>query len=499
MQATTYATRFGLLAMLLGASLALAVAGCASTAGLAPRSELTAAGTLHAERTFEPEHIAADTWPAADWWTRFGDPQLDALEQEALASSPSLAAARARVDKAMALAGLARAARRPSVDAGVTSTRRRYSENDVLPTPPGGTWQTPSDATLDFRYELDFWHKNRAALAAALNRIDVARLDAFAARMMLSVSVARTYVQLARLHDRLDVARATLAQREQILDLTRQRVTAGLDTRVELKQAEGALPAARVDIAALTESLDLMRHALAALLGAGPDRGLTIARPALAAAGTLTLPSTLPADLLGRRPDVIASRARVEAAGHDVDVAKAEFYPDIDLRAFAGFASLGLSGLVDAGSRVAGAGPALRLPIFDRQRLRSRLAARDADYDAAVEQYDETLVEALRDTSDGLASVRSVAEQRAEQQSALAAAREAYDLALARYRDGLGNYLSVLAVETEVLAQRRLEADLRARGYDTQIELIRALGGGFGGGVRLSSTEVRSITTGKSS
>jgi NodT family efflux transporter outer membrane factor (OMF) lipoprotein len=254
-----------------------------------------------------------------------------------------------------------------------------------------------------------------------------------------------------------------------------------------------------VDIAALREALALTRHQLAALLGAGPDRGLAVERPSFAVAAAPALPSALPADLLGRRPDVAASRARVEAALHDVAVAKADFYPNVDLRAFAGFASLGLSDLVDARSRVAGAGPALRLPIFDRKLLKNRLAAQTAEYDAAVAQYDETLIEALRDTSDRVASMRSIAEQRAEQDQALAAASEAYGLALARYRDGVGNYLSVLTVETEVLAQRRLAADLRARGYEVQIELIRALGGGFDAGIAISSAAAVRSTTRRSS
>ncbi len=215
-------------------------------------------------------------------------------------------------------------------------------------------------------------------------------------------------------------------------------------------------------------------------MGEGPDRGLALARPMLRARGTpLALPARLPASLLGRRPDVVASRWRVEAAARGIDAARARFYPDVNLLAFAGFQSLGLSGFLEAGSRVAGVGPALTLPLFDGGRLRSELAARDADYDAAVARYDRTLVDALRDLGDRLASIRGVAAQAHEQRAALATAREAYALALARYREGVGAYLSVLSAETQVLAQQRLEADLRAREFDNRIELVRALGGGF--------------------
>ena len=432
--------------------------------------------------------LSEAAWPAPVWWTQLGDPQLDRLEAEALAGSPTLALAGARLAKALAVSGAAASAQRPRIDAGLASTRERFSEHDLAPPPVAGSWRTESRLALDFGYEFDLWGKNRAALAAELGRAEAARVDAFAAQLLLSVAIARSYVELARLYDRSDVAAATLAQRQRIYELTRQRVAAGIDTRVELKQAEAALPATRENIAALEEAIALARDQLAALAGEGPDRGLALARPTLKLRGApLALPSRLPASLLGRRPDVVASRWRVEAAAHGIEAAKARFYPDVNLLAFAGFQSLAPSDFLEAGSSVAGAGPALTLPLFDGGRLRSELAARDADYDAAVARYDETLVDALRDLGDRLASLRGVAAQVREQRAALATAREAYDLALARYREGVGAYLSVLSAETQVLAQQRLEADLRARELDNRIDLVRALGGGFEG----NSTRVR--------
>lgn len=466
-----------------------ACAGCAGLHGIEPRRRPASPADLAGAKTLAAERPDPAAWPERGWWARFGDPQLDRLEREALASNPSLNAAEARVEKAEALAGLVRAAARPRVDGGLSVTRERYGENDVVPSPPAGTWQTASRLSFDFGYEIDFWHRHRAAIAAALTRAQAARVDAFAARLMLSVAVAESYVELGRVDERLDVARDALAQRQHILSLTRQRVGAGLDSRVELEQAEGALPATRVDVSALEEAETLTRHQLAALLGQGPDRGLAITRPKLDdGAAAVALPSSMPADLLGRRPDVAASRLRVQAAGEDVAVAKAAFYPNVDLLAFAGFSSIGLSALADAGSRVAGVGPALRLPLFDRKALTGRLAARDADYDAAVEEYDETLIEALRDTSDRLASLHAVDEQRREQRAALDAAREAYGLAISRYREGVSGYLTVLSAETDVLTRRRRDVDLRARDFDSRIELMRALGGGFDGGAGSSTS-----------
>jgi NodT family efflux transporter outer membrane factor (OMF) lipoprotein len=193
----------------------------------------------------------------------------------------------------------------------------------------------------------------------------------------------------------------------------------------------------------------------------------------------VALPSTLPADLLGRRPDVVAQRWRVEAARRDVDSAKAQFYPNVNLAALAGVQSVTFSKLLDRSSAIPSIGAAVQLPLFDGGRLRGNLGVKDADYDLAVEQYNQTLLDAMRDVVDRLASLRSVGTQTSEASAGLGAAEEAYSIAVARYRAGLGNYLQVLVAETQVLEQRYIRADLRYRELDLSIDLIRALGGGF--------------------
>jgi NodT family efflux transporter outer membrane factor (OMF) lipoprotein len=283
---------------------------------------------------------------------------------------------------------------------------------------------------------------------------------------------------LERAYLQLDVAQATLQQREQIFKLTQDRNQAGVDSKLELRQAESALPAAREQIAQLHETLDLTRNQLAALLGKGPDRGQSIQRPAASALAAVAIPSSVPSELLGRRPDILAQRWRVEAAQHGIDNAKAQFYPNVNLTAFAGFQILGAGSLVTAGNREIGVGPAVSLPLFDGGRRRGNLAARDSEYDIAVEQYNQAVADGLREVVDQLASFRSVDEQRAQQREGLATAQDAYDLATLRYREGVGNYLQVLTTETQLLSQRSLEADLRARALDLSINLARALGGG---------------------
>jgi NodT family efflux transporter outer membrane factor (OMF) lipoprotein len=457
----------------------LLAAGCASMNGLSTQASMDSANKLAAQKSLADAAVSAAAWPATDWWRSFNDPQLDQLMDEALAGSPTLKVAAARTHKALAFADVTKAALSPRVDGSFSSTRERFSERGLIPPPPGGTWSTVNELQVTLDWEIDFWGKNRASYESAMGRARAAEVDAYAARLALSTNIAQAYVQLQRAYLLLDVAQANLRDREHIYALTRDRNNAGIESRLGLRQAEAALPATREQIAQLEETIQLLRNQLATLLGQGPDRGLAIARPADNVLGPVALPSNVPAELLGRRPDLVAQRLRVEAAQKDIASAKAEFYPNVNLAAFIGVQSLGGAGFLTAASRMMGVGPAVTLPIFDAGRLRGNLGGKNADYDVAVEQYNQTLADAMREVVDQLASFKSVDEQRLQQREALATAQEAYDLALLRYREGIGSYLEVLSAESPLLAQQSLDAELRSRQLALSIDLIRALGGGF--------------------
>jgi NodT family efflux transporter outer membrane factor (OMF) lipoprotein len=269
-----------------------------------------------------------------------------------------------------------------------------------------------------------------------------------------------------------------LKQREELLGLIKQRVQQGLDTKVELRLGEGALPELRQQIELLDEQTTLTRHALAALTAQAPNQ-LDTLTPPLRAVSTLTLPAMVPADLLGRRADIAAARWRVEAASSDVHSAKAQFYPNINLSGFVGLASIGLDRLVKSSSQEYGVGPALHLPIFDSGRLRANLSGKTAELDAAMASYNSAVIDAVHDAADQISSLQSIARQQQLQSQAQAAAESAYELSTQRYQAGLSTYLVVLNAEASVLNQRRQAADLVARTLDTQIVLMRALGGGY--------------------
>jgi NodT family efflux transporter outer membrane factor (OMF) lipoprotein len=460
------------------ALLAPALAACVATPNLGARPEPKAAGDLAATKTFAAAPTAG--WPAERWWSAYGDAQLDALIAEGIAASPDLKAAEARVRRAQALVRQAGADRLPSVAANASITAVKQSYNNGIPAQfvPRG-YQDTGRATLDLGFDLDLFSRNRAAFAAARSEAEAARLEGEQARLLLATSIAAAYADLVQLYRARDVAATAVEIREATLRLVSQRVDQGLDTRAELKQADARVPAARAELAALDETIELTRNRLAALVGAGPDRGRTIARPAVATLRRAGLPANLSLELLGRRPDIIAARERATAAARRIDVARAAFYPNVNLTAFIGMQALGLGNLFDSGSDIGSVGPAISLPIFQGGRLQGRYAQSRAEYDEAVAGYDATLTAALREVADVAASQKALTVRLAEARAALAASEEAQRLTRLRYEGGLSTFLSVLSAEEALLANRRIVADLEARALALDVALVRALGGGF--------------------
>lgn len=450
---------------------------CANYAGITPQAQSLNADALGLKADATAQPAAAPTIDP-QWWHAFGDAQLNQLVEQALANNPTLGVAQARLARVQAASDAVHGADLPQVAASTDLTRQRFSANSIYPPPLGGAILNTGDLRASASWELDFFGKNRAALDASLGQVRAAQADAEAARMLLASSVTRSYFSLVRIQAQLDVAERTLAQRTQSRLLVQDRVNAGLDTQLELQQSDSALPDARLQIEALKEQQALAHNVLAALTSQ-TDRPLALVLPTQATIKTVATATSMPLDLLGRRADIAAARYRVEAATADVGSAKALFYPNINLVGFVGYSSIGFDKLLQSGSDQWGVGPAIRLPLFDGGRLRANLRGKTADLDAAVESYNHLVIEAVHDVADQLASGQAITRQQAEQAAAQSFAETAYSIARQRYQAGLGNHLQVLSAETAVLAQRRLAIDLAARALDTQVQLIRALGGGY--------------------
>jgi NodT family efflux transporter outer membrane factor (OMF) lipoprotein len=462
----------GTFALAVASAAVLMLAGCATPGHQAPPAVQRSAETLG---------LAADratTAVDAQWWRQFGDAQLDALVDKALAGAPSIAAAQARLVKAQSVIDATRGTDGPQVGLDVSANRQRLSENGLYPPPYAGSVFNTGDAHLGFSWAPDFFGRHRADLEAALGGARAAQADAAVAAQQIATQVVRTYFSLARLESQRLVATATLAQREEMLRLIRQRVGAGLDTVVELRQGEGALPDTRAQIEQLDEQITLARHLLAAI-AAQPVQSLDGLAPTLAQLHAAPQPAVLGADLLARRPEIAAALARVEAATHQVESQRTRFYPDINFTAMAGLNAIGFDNFAEWGSRNWGFGPALHLPIFEGGALRAELKGKGADRDAAIQSYNQAVIDAVREAADAASSAASIGRQQAQQQQALASAESSYAFAQQRYAQGLGNQLIVLNAETQTLAQRRLDVDLKYRALDVQAQLMKALGGGW--------------------
>jgi len=454
-----------------GALLALSLAGCS-----APGPNVAALKTTSA-LTLQLPSIST-TAPTSAWWERLGDPQLNHLITVALQSNPSLATAQLRVRRMQALAGLAQAAGMPQAQAGADLTRQRFSANGLFPKPIAGhTWDNDTlQGTVS--WSPDLWGQQAAELASALGQSQASQADAAVAATGLASQIAKGYVALARFVAQRDIAQRTLAQRQAQQTLIAQRFEAGLDTRTEQTQSDGNVSDAQSQIEALQEQITLVRHQLAVLSGQAPQTLTTLAPP-FDALELDAVPAVLGADLLGRRPDIVASRWRVEAASQDVRVARTQFYPNVNLSAFIGFNALGVSRLFNADSGQIGVSPALRLPLFDGGRLQAQLAGKQTELDMAVSQYNFTVLEAVKESADAISSDQSLMRQAELQTAAGVSAQKNLAIAQQRFDAGLGNQLNVLSAETAVLLQSRARVEVRARQLDNRINLMKALGGGW--------------------
>jgi NodT family efflux transporter outer membrane factor (OMF) lipoprotein len=415
---------------------------------------------------------------AVGWWKSLDDPQLDRLIEQTLSENPGLWQAEARLRAAHAQAAAAHAGRLPNVKLAAGESRVKIP-SDFPPDLAPGQSAWAGDLGAQLSWDIDLWGKQADAVAQAGSLIQAAGLDVDNARLMLTGALAQTYVDLYRSYALADIAERAEAQRVNIVQITRRRLAAGLDTRVELREAEGAVPQAHVELTQAQSAQALAIHELAALSGRGADAYAGLGRPQLNLETALPLPSELPVNLLARRPDVIAARARIAAADSGQRAAKAAFYPSVSLRALAGFASFKLADFIGANSLGYAAGPALSLPLFDGGRLRAQYRGAEAALDAAVAAYDDTVLAAVRQAADQLSLIEATSRELESQSQSLDAAEDAYRLAEERYRAGLASYLSVLNAETQVLNQRRQRVDLNATLVMARITLLLAVGGSF--------------------
>lgn len=458
-------------------TLALSLGGCAQFPSL---NELGGFKVVSDYQTSSSLSGLVSTWPVERWWQAYGDQQLDALIDEALRDSPDMAAAASRLRRAEAFGQIAGAALLPQVNANASATDQKLSFNYLTPrsmTPEG--WNDYGRAALDFNWEIDFWGKNRSGLAAATSQLEASRAELAHAHLGLVAAVATNYAELAQLFAVRDTAARSVEVRSKTANLFSERFDNGLETKGSLSEAKARLAGVEGELLMLDEQIGLLRNRLAALLGAGPDRGLAIQRPVVKLDSDFGLPVELAANLLGRRPDVVAARLVAEAQLKRINQKKAEFYPNVNLSAFIGVQSLGLDMLSKGGSSVGSIGPAISLPIFTGGRLRGELRGTVASYDEAIANYNRTVTQALQEVASAGLSQKALSAQLAKATTAVEEAGEAHRVASDRYKGGLANYLEVLVAEDGLLNSQRNLANLQSRAFSLDVAMKRALGGGY--------------------
>ncbi|EDZ99857.1 RND efflux system, outer membrane lipoprotein, NodT family [Burkholderia sp. H160] len=432
--------------------------------------------------TWKPAQPADDAL-RGEWWKVFGDPQLDALEEQAAAANQDLKAAAARVQQARAVTQAAKSDWFPKFDAGFGPTRERASAaSQFLPDSAGGTTGTIWRAQVGASYEADLFGRVSSNVNAA--RSDEQQSEALfrSVQLSLQADVAQNYFELLELDTDQDLYRRTVALREDTLKLVERRFREGDISELDLSRSRNELASARADAVGVARQRAASEHSLAILLGK-PPADFSFAEAPLAPV-TARVPPGLPSALLERRPDIAAAERAMQAANARVGLAKSAFFPKLDITGAFGFESATLGDLFMWSSRAFILGPAvgtaLTMPIFDGGRRKANLAQARSKYDEDVAQYRQQVLVAFREVEDNLADLRLLDDQMREQNDAVDASQRAAHLSRTQYTEGAVSYLDVIDGERQVLLSQLQASHLAGTQAVATVNLIRALGGGWG-------------------
>lgn len=420
-------------------------------------------------------------WPTKNWWELFHDPQLASFIRTALADSPTMKRAEARMRAARQAANEKRAALFPHLDFDADTNWQYLSKNgffrSIDPTIPGNI--NVIDVSLDFTYELDFFGKNRHTFEAAFGIAKAEEAERAQTILILSTAVASVYFELQADLSALHLLKEIGERRSILSQLHRERYTYGLDTEIRNLKFERDVLNIQNLILSIEKKIELDSHLLRMLMGHNPDDGEKLMVVPSEMRGAFPLPCDLSADLLARRPDLMAQIWRVEAAAHEIGAARALFYPNVNLLAFAGFESVSFSNIFSWQSRMAALNPAINLPIFTAGKLTANLKGKKAKFDEAIASYHELLLQAAKEVVDQISLFRLVSDQLKIQRLTIDNVEKNYQLTSERFSVGVDRYTNVLDTEEQLLEQKLEWIKLEYERYLSAVRLIKALGGGY--------------------
>ena len=420
-----------------------------------------------------------DAAPKGPWWQRFGDPQLDALTQQSLASNPSLALAEARLAQSRALLAATSAAVLPQLGLGARASRQRISANRPLSnyaSPNFSTVQNDLVLAMAVSYEFDFAGRLQRSIEGASASLEQSAADFENVRLLLTTDLATTYYNLRALDIELDVLDRAIALLGRALDLVKARYELGAATGLDVAQQQALLDTTLVQVDLLKRQRDQFEHAIATLVGvAAPDFALPrdvrdLVPPAV--------PLGVPSDVLERRPDIASAERAMAAANAQIGVANAAFYPSVTLSpALYGVESRSLSTLFDAPSVLWAIGLSASQVLFDNGRLKASADFARAGHAATIANYRRVVLIAMQEAEDGITGLAALERASAQARTAVATARRVLEMATARYEGGASGYLDVITAQQALLNGARQVAQLDGQRMLTSVFLIKALGG----------------------
>jgi NodT family efflux transporter outer membrane factor (OMF) lipoprotein len=426
----------------------------------------------------------SDHLPRGQWWTVFGDSELDALEEQIAAANQNLRIAEARLRQARALVRFNRAALFPTISASAGASSLRDSGNRPFLTPnastiPGIGHGSTGDILLglDMSYEIDLWGRVRRTVEAARHEAQATAADLETARLSLQAELALDYFELRAADAQKQLLDETVKAFEAALRLTTNRFEGGAAPKSDVAQAQTQLDTTRAQAIDVTVLRAELEHAIATLIGKPPAAFSLSPRPL--DTRPPDVPVGLPSQLLERRPDIAAAERRVAEANEQIGIAKAAYYPTVMLNASVGFEGSSFGNLLNASSLLWAVGASITQTIIDGGRRRATSDAARAAYDATVAAYRQTTLTAFQQVEDNVAALRILEQEAQQQRRAVESAQLSLQLFTNRYRGGVDTYLQVITAQTATLANQRTEIDILRRRMDASVLLVKAVGGGW--------------------
>jgi len=454
--------------------LAMALTGCAT----APPDRIVQPAPDFARAQHAASiKLARDGWPAARWWTRYDDHQLDALVDRAIKDSPTMAVAATRIGYAQAALASQRSVGGGALGLEMGLNRQRYSGNGFFPAPIGGSFYNDAAVQVKASYDFDWWGKQRALVASALGEVNARQADAAQAEQELAASVVQSYLRLQLLWARRENTVAMAALEQAMLDDRKARIARGLATIDAQSTAERDLASLDEQAASFATQAAREQEALRNLIGAGADN-LQVTPHAIHG-GAASLPTELGLALLARRPDLQAARWRVEATLGRVTANEAAYYPDLNLTGAFGLDATSLGKLLRYDSRTMVVGTVVDLPLFHSRGLDANLDSARAERNAAIADYNQAVFRAVAEVAEEGATLQGLAVQVAAQARTMAASDALVASSQRRIDHGLGDRAALLDARQALLRQQDTALYQQDAALQTEVALTRALGGGY--------------------